>query len=354
MAPSVLTYTKNALVLTGLLILAGAFFCTYAVAYVTSIFSPRLRAVWLEFLKATYSQISYQCIWLISPAEGRVYTESPNVQFEIKDGEVRGLLTPRAVVMCNHQTYVDWAYLWWLAYAADCHAGVCIMLKESLGKIPIFGWIMHCYRFLFLTRSFAHDEPIIQKRIKEMNMNPRDPLWVVLYPEGTVYNHETHDRSEKYAAKIGAPPSIVPKHMLLPRIKGLQTVLQGLSKSTKVLYDVTMVYSPVSTTGEPAETFYSLVKTFIRSEGAPVVKFHIREFAINEIPYQDEHAFETWLCQRYLEKDEIYEKLSTNQLESQFVARGPIRMRSWWNLYSCLNMPILLALLVRILYKTLL
>lgn len=346
-----LVVAKNVLVVLGLVGCALSFFVSYAIAWATSLCLPSLRRVWLEYLKATYSQACFEAIWFTSPSRAKIYSSSSGVRFEVVKGQVRATMCPRAVIMSNHQTYVDWAYLWWLAYAADCHSAVCIMLKESLGKIPIFGWIMHCFRFVFLSRNYADDEPVIKSRIAEMNARPKDLLWFVMYPEGTVVNKETHERTEKYAEKADIPRRQIPKHMLLPRSRGLQTVLQGLHSSTKVLYDVTVVYSPVSAAGEPAETFYSMPKTFFRSEGAPVVQYHVREFAIHEIPYQNDEEFAEWLRERYVEKDEIYEQLSSGALESELRAEGPIKMRSLWNLYACFNMPVVLVLTARLLYK---
>lgn len=346
-----LIVAKNAILIVILIILAILFFLAYLVAYVTSIFSRRARLIWIEYLKTCYTLPIIEVAAMTSPATVKIYSTSPGMKFEVVNNQLRSVMCPRSVLISNHQIYCDWIYLWWLAYTAECHPGICIMLKDTLGKIPLFGWIMHCFEFMFITRSWENDEKVMKKRTAEMNKNRNDPLWLLMFPEGTVYNRETHDRTLKYADKANIPKNLIPEHMLLPRYKGLQTILTGLHSSVKVLYDITMVYAPVSPTGEPAETYYSLVKTFFKSEGAPLVQMHIREFAVKDIPYQDDQAFEKWMIKTFKEKDDIYAKLRNNELEHELRAEAPMKIKSKWHLYSSINIPLTVIISARLLYK---
>ncbi len=61
---------------------------------------------------------------------------------------------------------------------------------------------MRFFDFIFLKRNdWAHDRRAIEEnlgRVKE-----KDPLWLVVFPEGTVVSKETRERSVKFAKKAG-------------------------------------------------------------------------------------------------------------------------------------------------------
>ncbi|KAG8818240.1 hypothetical protein FRC17_010892, partial [Serendipita sp. 399] len=54
--------------------------------------------------------------------------------------------------------YADWWYLWCLSYFANTHAYILITLKKTLKWIPILGWGMQFFDFIFLARSWASDQ----------------------------------------------------------------------------------------------------------------------------------------------------------------------------------------------------
>ena len=47
-----------------------------------------------------------------SIAKGRFLMDS-------QKGRISSTLRPNVVVICNHQIYTDWIYLWWVAYTSD-------------------------------------------------------------------------------------------------------------------------------------------------------------------------------------------------------------------------------------------
>lgn len=161
--------------------------------------------------------------------------------YKMDDGTLKCNFPHRMVLMANHQLYTDWLYLWWIAYTNKMHGRIYIILKESLKNIPIFGWGAQFYNFIFLSRKWETDRPRFKRHLAHL-MDPKDPMWLLIFPEGTNLSKVTREKSKKWADKTGVPDM---KHQLLPRSTGLQFCLQELQRSTNWLYDCTIAYEGV-------------------------------------------------------------------------------------------------------------
>lgn len=164
------------------------------------------------------------------------------------DGGLKTAFSERLVLTSNHQVYTDWIYLWWFAYTNQMHGYVYIILKESLKYIPVIGQGMMFYGFIFMARRWLSDKPRLQHRLEKLKTrhagsqsgNPRfDPMWLMIFPEGTNLSENTHRRSEEYGQKQGIPAM---KHQLIPRSTGLFFCLQQLKGTVDWLYDCTVAY----------------------------------------------------------------------------------------------------------------
>lgn len=80
-----------------------------------------------------------------------------------------------------------------------------------------------------------------RQRIRQLN-TPADPMWLLIFPEGTNLSAETRATSRAWAAKSGVADL---RHQLLPRSTGLHVCLQELKKTTDWLYDCTIAYEGV-------------------------------------------------------------------------------------------------------------
>lgn len=90
----------------------------------------------------------------------------------------------RVLLISNHRTEVDWMYLWDLALRKGCLGYIKYILKSSLMKIPVFGWGFHILEFISVERKWENDEPVLRRMLSTFK-NPRDPLWLSIFPEGT-------------------------------------------------------------------------------------------------------------------------------------------------------------------------
>lgn len=90
----------------------------------------------------------------------------------------------RVLLIANHRTEVDWMYLWDLALRKGCEGYIKYILKSSLMKLPVFGWVFHVMEFIPVERKWAADELKMRHMLSNFR-DPRDHLWLAVFPEGT-------------------------------------------------------------------------------------------------------------------------------------------------------------------------
>lgn len=224
-----------------------------------------------------------------------------------KDGSLQCNFANRLVLMANHQLYTDWLYLWWIAYTNNMHGFIYIILKESLKNIPIIGWGCQFYNFIFLARNWEEDQRRFKKHLAELN-KPNDPMWLIIFPEGTNLSASTREKSKKWAEKNGLQDM---KHQLLPRSTGLKFCLNELKDTTEWLYDCTIAYEGVPP-GQFGQDIFTLRSSFFEGRPPKSVNMHWRRFHIDTIPIQNTKAFEVWLRNRWREKDYMLEYFNRN------------------------------------------
>ncbi|WWD15934.1 hypothetical protein CI109_100358 [Kwoniella shandongensis] len=137
-------------------------------------------------------------------------------------------LPDRLVVMSNHQAYLDWMYVWIIACYAGHSSGLIILLKASLKRIPVVGWGMQFFNFIFLKRSWAADRNNLTLALTQLGqkaqsdeeadgssentslLSPkkRSPLWLVIFPEGTITSDDERAKSVKYAKREETVPDL--------------------------------------------------------------------------------------------------------------------------------------------------
>ena len=94
----------------------------------------------------------------------------------------------RVLLMCNHRTEVDWMYIWNLALRKGRIGHVKDVLKSSVRNVPVFGWSFYLLEFLLVERNWQTDERAFISLLSTFQ-DPTDPLWLVIFPEGTDYTY---------------------------------------------------------------------------------------------------------------------------------------------------------------------
>jgi len=221
-------------------------------------------------------------------------------------------------------------------------------LKKSLKWVPVLGWGMQFFDFIFLARSWASDRHYLASRLANIARHTQSgnyPLAFMFFPEGTLVSKDTRPLSKQYADKMGIEDMT---HTLLPRSTGLHYILRSLSPRLPALHvlDATIAYPGIPRLGY-GQSYYTLRSIFLDGVPPPVVHIHLRLFnvaasvpigaiskthstdlltAVNdftsastevEVPEHDRIAFDEWLRDLWREKDSNMEEyLSTGTFTS--------------------------------------
>lgn len=261
--------------------------------------------VWMNWTKELFGILLIFNTQILSPLNIHIshnqsmegsFTKSP-----VTSHLVSTALAERAIIISNHTLYTDWIYFWWVAYTAKTHGNIFIMLKKSLRKIPIWGWGMQNYKFIFLSRSWKEDEKTLNKSLSEINSETQYPAWLLMFPEGTTLSTNGVRKTTEFAKKSN-PPLKVPKWLMIPRSTGLRYSLEKLHESVEYLYDVTIYYDGIPD-GQYGEDYYSLLSMTLKNRYSKNVHMYWRRFRVDDIPWNDPGSFEKWIRARWEEKD---------------------------------------------------
>ncbi|PVU91658.1 hypothetical protein BB559_004035 [Furculomyces boomerangus] len=203
------------------------------------------------------------------------------------------------IIIANHQVYTDWVYSWIIAKLQNLDGNIKITLKASLKNIPVFGWGMRFFEFIFLERSWDLDKSVLDKGLKKI-IRSEYPTALLLFPEGTTFTNRTKTKSVEFSEKMGLPH---PNHLLIPRSTGMYHILQQLRGNVTYLYDFTIGYTGVRP-DEFAEDKYTLTNIFYHGEYPHQTHVNIRRFKLDDIP-TEESQFTIWLQEKFHEKDEL-------------------------------------------------
>ncbi|KAH8663562.1 acyltransferase-domain-containing protein [Tricladium varicosporioides] len=270
-----------------------------------------------------------------------------------EDGRIECHFPDRVVLFANHQIYSDWLYMWWIAYTnrPQMHGHIYIILRENLKHIPIIGWGMRFYGFVFMSRKMAIDQPRLAYRLgklKQVHSGPLsgqsglDPMWLLLFPEGTNLSENTRSRSAKWAEKSGLKDM---EHTLLPRSTGSFFCLNELKGTVDYIYDCTLAYGGISRE-QYGQDFFTLRSMYLQGRPPPSVNMYWRKFAVKDIPLHDHEEFDVWLRERWIEKDALMEQYLTtgrfptskgaingstakSGLKTDFI-ETEVKLKNWW------------------------
>ncbi|XP_028828491.1 lysocardiolipin acyltransferase 1 [Denticeps clupeoides] len=205
------------------------------------------------------------------------------------DGFVPG---ERSVIVMNHRTRLDWMFLWCclLRYSYLRQEKIC--LKAALKAVPGFGWAMQVASFIFIHRRWEDDRGHMTNML-DYFCHIREPLQLLLFPEGTDLTDNTLTRSHQFAEKNGLPQY---EYVLHPRTTGFTFIVDSLRRgnSLDAVHDITVAYPQ----NIPQTERHLLLGLFPRE-----IHFHVRRHPASSLPTQ-EAALQTWCKERWAEKEQ--------------------------------------------------
>ena len=264
---------------------------------------------WIAFTKQSFGLLTMTLTQAFAPTKVIVSGDA-SVRGQLRKTSDDNLILDfpsRLILIANHQIYTDWLYLWWIAYCNGMHGRLYIILKESLKRIPVLGWGMQMSQFIFLKRNWEKDRPHMASALQKLN-KATEPMWLLLFPEGTNLAPSTREKSKAWAQKSGVSDMW---HVLLPRSTGLQFCIEELKGTVDYLYDCTVAYEGVPR-GQFAQDIFTLKAGYLEGRPPKSVSMHWRRFAIKDIPVSNQKTFELWLTARWREKDLLIENYLRN------------------------------------------
>ena len=147
---------------------------------------------------------------------------------------------------------------------------------------------------IFLDRNWQKDRSCISTQIAKISQY-MNPVWILLFPEGTRFTLSKHEMSLAFARKEGLPEM---KYLLTPRTKGFVQMIEAIKESgskISAIYDTTVAFEKIS--HEP--TLMNLI------EGKPVkAQLKVTRIPMDDIPLE-EGACVKWMHDTFKKKDEF-------------------------------------------------
>ncbi|XP_028994571.1 lysocardiolipin acyltransferase 1 isoform X2 [Betta splendens] len=204
------------------------------------------------------------------------------------DGFIPG---ERSVIVMNHRTRLDWMFLWCclLRYSYLRLEKIC--LKAALKAVPGFGWAMQVACFVFIQRRWDTDKKHLENML-DYFCDIREPLQLLLFPEGTDLTENTRSKSDAFAAENSLPKF---EYVLHPRTTGFTFIVEKLRKGDNLdaVHDITVAYPK----NIPQTERHLILGLFPRE-----IHFHVRRYPVASLP-SSSSDLEAWCRERWAEKE---------------------------------------------------
>lgn len=197
-----------------------------------------------------------------------------------------------AYCVMNHTYEIDWLIGWMIADRIHLLGNCKAYAKKVIQYVPVLGWCWKFSEFCFLERSFDKDRESINRQVACLAEHP-DPMWLLLFPEGTRFTEAKHKASVEFARKNNIAEL---KHHLIPRTKGFIASLPSMKGKVPALYDIELAFKP----DDP-------VKPTITSMliGKPVTAhIYMRRIPLDTLP-QSEKELDLYLKEMFQGKDKL-------------------------------------------------
>ncbi|KAH9615209.1 hypothetical protein KSS87_021853, partial [Heliosperma pusillum] len=210
---------------------------------------------------------------------------------------------------------VVWVFDWWAGMKIELHTDIetfrlmgkrtgCLgcstaIMKDVLKYLPVIGWSMWFSEYIFVKRRWAKDERTLTSGLENLKDFPV-PFWLALFVEGTRFTPPKLLDAQQYAISKGLP---VPKHVLLPRTKGLTLAVKHMRSFTPAVYNITLSIAK----DEPPPSMLTIFKG-----RSAVVKVHLKRHLMHELPETDD-AIAQWCKDIFTDKPGHYRVLAMDQ-----------------------------------------
>lgn len=204
------------------------------------------------------------------------------------DGFIPG---ERSVIIMNHRTRLDWMFLWncLLRYSYLRLEKIC--LKSTLKAVPGFGWAMQIAAFIFIHRKWEEDKSHFEAML-DYFCDIKEPLQLLIFPEGTDLTENTKARSNEFAEKNSLEKF---EYVLHPRTTGFTFIVHRLREGNNLdaIHDITVAYP---------HNIPQTEKHILRGNFPKEIHFHVRRYPVSCLPASKEDL-QLWCQERWKEKE---------------------------------------------------
>lgn len=198
----------------------------------------------------------------------------------------------RSVIIMNHRTRMDWMFLWncLMRYSYLRLQKVC--LKAGLKSVPGFGWAMQAAAYIFIHRKWKEDKSHFEDML-DYFCDIREPLQLLIFPEGTDLTENSKARSNDFAEKNGLQKY---EYVLHPRTTGFTFVVDRLreGKNLDAVHDITVAYP---------HNIPQTEKHLLQGDFPREIHFHVHRYPVDSLPVAKEDL-QLWCHRRWEEKEE--------------------------------------------------
>lgn len=236
-----------------------------------------------------YSQLVFLAEWW-SCSDVEVYIDQDDLK--------KYFGNEHALLVLNHTFDVDWLIGWIFCERVRVLGNCKAYAKKSIQYVPTMGWAWKFSESVFLERSWDRDKDVIGRQVAEIANYP-DPIFLLLFAEGTRFTPEKHKASLVFAKEKGLP---LLKHHLTPRTKGFLLSLPQLRGKVPAIYNIQLCFEPKA---KVAPTVMNLLL------GKPVLgHMYFERIPLEEVP-EDEELASQWLRDLYVRKDKMMDSFLT-------------------------------------------
>ncbi|XP_065152057.1 lysocardiolipin acyltransferase 1 [Paramisgurnus dabryanus] len=205
------------------------------------------------------------------------------------DGFVPG---ERSVIIMNHRTRLDWMFLWCCLLRFSYLRLEKICLKVALKAVPGFGWAMQVASFIFIQRRWEDDRSHMTNMLQYF-CHIKEPVQLLLFPEGTDLTDNTRAKSDEFAERNGLPNY---KFVLHPRTTGFTFIVDTLRKGGNLdaVHDITVAYPQ----NIPQTERHLVLGLFPRE-----IHFHVQRYPLSSLP-RSAAQLQSWCQERWAEKEQ--------------------------------------------------